>query len=59
MSLNLRWGAIEMAVPIEEAMIDVGPKLFEDKSSRIDSDVQSPLCACVGKAAFTGGIVEP
>jgi len=47
-----------LLVAIEEAMINIGPKLFEDKRGRVDSNVQSPLSACVSEATLTGWIVE-
>jgi len=43
---------------MEEAMVDVGPELFGNKRRSIDSNIQAPLSACVGKAPFARGIVE-
>jgi len=43
---------------VEEGVVDVRPKLFDDEGEGVDADIQAPLIAGVAKGAFAGGVVE-
>jgi hypothetical protein len=45
-------------VGVEELLVDVGPKLFEDEVGAVDEVAGEPLLADLGPCAVVGGVVE-
>jgi hypothetical protein len=43
---------------VKQLAVDVGPKLLEEKGSRVNANIESPLFSCIAKAALPGGVVE-